>query len=251
MRAIRLAVILSAVLQGCAGAPVFTRTDYVETKEIFRSIERELCEAVAWVDETPDVKAGILAAGLDIRQFVASATVGLAVAVESSGSGQAGLVVPVTTGSVGISGSLGATTVRTRDTVLKVYYPFAELECDAPEVKGPARIAGNLGLAEWIRETTKILFAINETPVSYSYSVSFSLTNSGGAGPSFQLVPGTNAVSGGGHVGLAREIVHTLSVTVVEIRPDEELAARYRIPDETRRRLERESDIEAIRAATR
>lgn len=251
MRGETIAVILTMALSGCAGAPAFTRSDYVETKEIFRAIERELCEAVDWVENTPDVKAGVLAAGLDIRQFVASATVGLAVAVETSGTGSASLVVPVSTGSVGISGLLDSTVARTRDTVLKVYYPFGELECDSPAMKEPARIAGNLGLADWIRETTKILFAIHETPVSYSYSVSFSVTNSGSLGPSFQLLPGSNAVSGNGRLSAARELVHSLSVTVVEIRPDEELAQRYQIPDETRRRLERESDIEAIRAATR
>ncbi|MBK8457291.1 MAG: hypothetical protein IPL47_09450 [Phyllobacteriaceae bacterium] len=50
---------------------------------------------------------------------------------------------------------------------------------------------------------------------------------------------------------MTRELTHSLSVTVVEIRPDSELAARYRIPDETRRRLDRAADIEAIRDAVR
>lgn len=239
------------MLSGCAGAPAFTRTDFVETKDILRSIESELCSAVGWVETTPDIRAGVLAAGLDIRNFVASVTVGLAVAVQTGASGDAGLVVPVSLGSAGVSASLGSEVLRTRETTLTVYYPFSELECDAPPIAGAHRIAGNLGLADWIKETTKILFSINESPVSYSYGVGFTLTNTAGVGPSFSIVPGTSNLVGGARLGATRELMHSLSVTVVEIRPDSELAARYRIPDETRRRLERAADIEAIRGAVR
>lgn len=244
-------VFAGLALSGCAGAPAFTRADYVETKDILRAIEAELCAAVEWVETTPDVRAGVLAAGLDIRNFVASATVGLAVAVQTDASGQAGLVVPVSLGTTGVSASLGTEVLRTRETTLTVYFPFAELECDAPPVAGAHRIAGSLGLADWIKETTKILFSINEAPVSYSYGVGFTLTNSAGAGPTFSIVPGTSNLGGGASLGVTRELTHSLSVTVVEIRPDSELAARYRIPDETRRRLDRAADIEAIRDAVR
>lgn len=239
------------LLSGCAGAPSFTRTDYVETRDILAGIEGELCEVVAWVDGTPDIKAGVLAAGLDIRQFVASATVGLSVAVSTGASGDAELAVPVSMGSVGGSAFLGSSTTRTRDTTLTVYYPFSELECDKPGVSGTRRIAGNLGLADWIKETTKTLFIANETPVSFSYGVSFTLTNSAGIGPTFQILAGASPVAGELGLRASRGLTHSLSVTVVEIRPDSELAARYRIPDETRRRLERASDIEAIRGSTR
>lgn len=238
-------------LSGCAGAPAFTKADYVETRDILAAIEGELCDVVSWVEETPAVRAGILSAGLDIRQFVASATVGLSVAVANGANGQAGLAVPVSLGSVGGSGFLGTGTVRTRMTTLTVYYPFNELECDKPEIAGPRRIAGNLGVADWIRQTTQTLFMVNETPVSFSYGVGFTLTNTAGVGPTFQLVSGLSPVSGGIDLRATREVSHTLSLTVVEIRPDSELAARYRIPDETRRRLERAADIEAIRDAVR
>lgn len=251
MKAIAILAIAGSVLSGCAGAPAFTRADYVETKDILRAIENELCEAVDWVESTPDIRAGVLAAGLDIRRFVASATVGLSVAVQNGASGNARLVIPVTTGLTGLSASLGAEAVRTRETTITVYFPFAELECDAPAVTEARRIAGNLGLADWIRETTKILFSVNESPVSFSYAVGFTLTSTAEAGPTFSLLPGSMPVSASAGLIAARELTHSLSMTVVEIRPDSELAARYRIPDETRRRLERAADIEAIRDAVR
>lgn len=246
-----LVAIVMAGLTGCAGAPSFTRTDYVETADILKSVERELCTAVEWAESNPDIQARILAAGLDIRKFVASATVGLSVAVETGASGDATLVVPVSAGSAGLTASLGSTVQRTRETVLKVYYPFSELECDLPASPGTRRIAGNLGLAEWIKESTRILIEAREVPVAYSYSVGFALRADAGGGPFFSIIPLTNTVRGAGSLGASREIAHSLSVTVVEIQPDAALAARYRIPDDTRRRLERESDIEVLRGATR
>jgi len=245
------AALVFLMVAGCAGAPAFTHADYVETEEILRAVERELCTAVAWVDDTPEVQARVLAAGLDIRQFVASATVGLSVIAQTNAAGDTSLVVPVNYGVAGLSASLGTRVARTRETVLKVYYPFNELECTGDKARPGRRIAGNLGLADWIKQTTNILINVREVPVAYSYSVSFDLTNQAGIGPMFQIVPHDKSISGGAQLGAAREIVNSLSVTVVEIRPDADLAARYRLPDETRRRLERESDIQAIRESNR
>lgn len=251
MRPAHSALCMLAVLAGCAGAPGFMPEDYVETTEIFRAVERELCEAIAWVDAHPAARSEVLAAGLDIRRFVASVTVGLAVEEVADGSGSAALMIPVATGLTGVSGSLGLTTVRTRSTTLKVYYPFAELECGWDKPKPPTRIAGNLGLSEWITQTTKVLIDIRETPVSYNYSVEFTVQNAAGIGPQFRVLPAGNTLSIGTGLSGSRALTHSLHVSVVEIQPDAALAARYKLSDETRRRLDRESEIEVIRGLSR
>ncbi|MFZ1681331.1 MAG: hypothetical protein WAT70_09960 [Rhizobiaceae bacterium] len=251
MRRINAALGMLAFLAGCAGAPAFLPEDYVETTEIFRAVERELCQAIAWVDSNPKVGGEVLAAGLDIRRFVASVTVGLSVEEVADGSGNAALMIPVATGLTGVGGSLGLTTVRARNTTLKVYYPFAELECGWEKPKPPTRVAGNLGLAEWIAQTTKVLIDIKETPVSYNYSVAFTVQNAAGIGPQFRVLPAGNTLNIGAGLSGSRALTHSLHVSVVEIQPDAALAARYKLSDETRRRLDRESEIEALRGLTR
>lgn len=242
------ALVLTAA---CAGAPQFTQTEYVETRDIFLAVENDLCKAIDFIESNPLAKAEILAAGLDYRRFVASVTVGLQVTEVTDAQGNVSIIVPVNTGTATLGVLAGRTRTHTRSTALKVYYPFGELDCQPFKAASSLRIAGHLGLTEWIGETTKVLIAIRETPVAYSYDVNFTIEGAVGAAPSFSILPSARPLFGGAELTAGRALTHSLSVTVVEITPDAELAARSRIPPETRRRLERESDIQIIRNSGR
>lgn len=82
----------------------------------------------------------------------------------------------------------------------------------------PRRLAGGLGLVEWVEEFATIMQTLNEDPTAATYNVSFQIDRS------LTLVPTITFSSGdavGGDARDRRTVKHQLVVTVTELKKGE------------------------------
>ncbi|RST84987.1 hypothetical protein EJC49_18075 [Aquibium carbonis] len=242
------ASVLAVVLSGCTTLPDFAERDFIKMESLFYSVEQELCESLALIKGEPGVAAKLREAGVSIDRQYAKVTAGLELMKVLDAGGNATFVIPVNNGNAGLG--LGATSRRVNSvrTTVSVYYPFTELECTGQIANPPERIAGGLGLKEWILNTTVALINVRETPAAYSYEVSFDVTRDARARPTISLATsGFTLIGGDLSLGGARKLTHWLSVTVRDVALDDAPASRGGIPTGVRDALDREEGLAILR----
>jgi hypothetical protein len=238
----------AALLSGCTTLPDFTERDFIKMETLFYSVEQELCESLALIKSEPGVSAKLREAGVAIEGQYAKVTAGLDLMKIVDAAGNASFVIPVNNGNAGLG--LGATSrsVNSVRTTVSVYYPFAELECSGQLTDPPERIAGGLGLKEWILNTTVALINVRETPASYSYDVSFDVTRDARARPTISLATsGFTLIGGDLSLGGARKLTHWLSVTVRDVALTQAPAGSGGTPAGVRDALDREEGLAILR----
>lgn len=235
----------SVALASCATAPRFTTAEHVKVESLFYTLEQELCEAVGDLGADPFVASKLREAGVTPDRQFAKATASLKLVRTTDASGEAAMVIPVTSGVASIGFGGGVTREDTVDTSVSVYYPFAELQCSLADP--PPRIAGGLGLREWIGATTRSLIRVEETPTAYSYEVSFEVTADGRVNPGISYSTPTFRVIGGElSAGVERAITHTLNVTVQTVAV-QDAGRPQRVPAKVRDALDRQESLNALR----
>ena len=242
------AAFLALILAGCTTLPDFAERDFIKMESLFYSVEQELCESLALIKSEPGVAGKLRDAGVSIERQYAKVTAGLDLVKVLDAAGNATFVIPVNNGSAGLG--LGATSrsVNTVRTTVSVYYPFAELECSGQIASPPERIAGGLGLKEWILNTTVALINVRETPAAYSYEVSFDVTRDARARPTISLATsGFTLIGGDLRLGGARKLTHWLSVTVRDVALIDAPAGSGGIPTGVRDALDREEGLSILR----
>ncbi|MDN2583407.1 hypothetical protein [Aquibium sp. ELW1220] len=242
------AALVGVVLAGCTALPDFAEHDYIRMESLFYTVEQELCESLALIKSEPGVSARLQEAGVAIEGQYAKVTAGLDLVKVLDAAGNASFVIPVNNGVAGLG--LGATSRRVNSvrTTVSVYYPFAELECSGQIANPPERIAGGLGLKEWILNTTVSLINVHETPAAYSYDVSFDVTRDARARPTISLATsGFTLIGGDLSLGGARKLTHWLSVTVRDVALIDAPAGSGGIPTGVRDALDREEGLAILR----
>ncbi|MVA97955.1 hypothetical protein GN330_11935 [Nitratireductor sp. CAU 1489] len=248
-RGVLLQGFFAIAVTGCASLPDFTDDDYVKVESLFYTVEQELCEALVLVKAEPRLAARLREAGITVGRQYAKATAGLKLVKIVDGGGNANFVIPITNGTAGLGVGANRRHVNTVDTTVSVYYPFTELACSGEIANPPARIAGGLGLKEWILQTTVALINVRETPAAYSYDVAFQLTQDGRARPAIAVAtPGLSLLGADISFGAARQVTHTLSVTIRDVALDEAAGkGGAGVPDVVRDALDREESLTILR----
>lgn len=242
-------VALAAVmLAGCTTLPDFAETDFVRMESLFYTVEQELCESLSLIKSEPGVSARLREAGIEIEGQYAKVTAGLELVKVLDAAGNSSFVIPVNHGSAGLGLGASSRRVNSVRTTVSVYYPFAELECSGQISDPPERIAGGLGLKEWILNTTVSLINVHETPAAYSYEVSFDVTRDARARPTISLATaGFTLIGGDLSLGGARKLTHWLSVTVRDVALIDAPAGSGGIPTGVREALDREEGLTILR----
>lgn len=240
--------VVAFALAGCTTLPDFAERDFIRMESLFYTVEQELCESLSLIKSEPGVAGKLEQAGVSIERQYAKVTAGLDLVKVLDAAGNATFVIPVNNGNAGLG--LGATSrsVNTVRTTVSVYYPFAELECAGQIANPPERIAGGLGLKEWILNTTVALINVRETPAAYSYEVSFDVTRDARARPTLSLATsGFTLIGGDLSLGGARKLTHWLSVTVRDVELIDAPAGSGGIPTGVRDALDREEGLAILR----
>ena len=242
------AAFLAMLLSACTTLPDFAERDFIKMESLFYSVEQELCESLSLIKSEPGIAAKLEEAGISLERQYAKVTSGLDLVKVVDAAGNATFVIPVNNGVAGLG--LGATSrsVNTVRTTVSVYYLFTDLECAGQIASPPERIAGGLGLKEWILNTTVALINVRETPAAYSYEVSFDVTRDARARPTISLATsGFTLIGGDLSLGGARKLTHWLSVTVRDVAIDETPAGHGGIPTVVRDALDREEGLAILR----
>jgi hypothetical protein len=239
MRLVLLPVagVLTAIA-GCASVPDIADREYVKVSDILYSVECELKEAIDSLARTYPF----------VRKQLVEVKYSLDVIETGSGAGDANLVVPISHGTFSVGFTAGLLQTTTRATSFSVSYKTDELECrppgSAPDV--PTRIAGGVGLSEWLLSISAALRAANETPVAMSYRMDFDIVADASVTPRF----GVSLASGhsyGGGVRLAgrRQRSHSVLVAVAKVDADDKGAV------EAQKRIDREIDQSILKEISR
>jgi hypothetical protein len=235
-------------LSSCTTLPDFSEQDYIRIESLFYTVEQELCESLALVKSDARVAARLAEAGVTVERQYAKATAGLELVKLLDAAGNATFVIPVNAGTAGLGIGAASRHVNSVRTTVSVYYPFSELECSGQIAQPPERIAGGLGLKEWVLNTTVALINVNETPAAYSYDVSFSVTRDGRARPTISLsTSGFRLIGGDLSLGAARELTHSLSVTVRDVAIEDAPVRKGGVPAGIREALDREEGLAILR----
>ncbi|QDZ02849.1 hypothetical protein FQ775_22125 [Nitratireductor mangrovi] len=247
--AMRIGCVLALAVAGCAQLPKFQERDYIKVEALFYTVEQELCEALAELKTEPRISERLREAGITVESQYAKVTAGLKLERILDTGGNASLVIPVDYGTAGLGLGAMRSHVNTVDTTVSVYYPFTELACSGEIPSPPERIAGGLGLREWILQTTVSLINVRETPAAYSYEISFAVITDKRARPSITLSTSNFSLIGGDlSLGAARELTHTLSVTIRDIALNEPAGTGGAgVPDVVRDALDREESLTILR----
>jgi len=242
------AALLTAFLTGCTTLPDPVDGDFIRMESLFYTVEQELCESLALIKSEPGVAARLEEAGVAIEKQYAKVTAGLDLVKVVDAGGNASFVIPVNNGVAGLGFGGTNRAVNTVETTVSVFYPFAELECSGQIANPPERIAGGLGLKEWILNTTVALINVHETPAAYSYEVSFDVTRDARARPTISLATsGFTLIGGDLSLGGARKLTHWLSVTVRDVALTDAPAGTGGIPNGVRDALDREEGLVILR----
>jgi len=242
------AALLAMLLSGCTTLPDFAERDFIKMESLFYTVEQELCESLSLIKSEPGVAAKLAEAGVAVERQYAKVTAGLDLVKVLDAAGNATFVIPVNNGVAGLGLGVTSRSVNSVRTTVSVYYPFEELECSGQIASPPERIAGGLGLKEWILNTTVALINVRETPSAYSYDVSFDVTRDARARPTISLsTSGFNLIGGDLSLGGARKLTHWLSVTVRDVAVDDAPLGRGGIPTGVRDALDREEGLAILR----
>ncbi len=209
---------------GTVPVPQASSENFLYVADLAHTLECELFDATE------------LAAGIDDRYKDQEVLATLTLVVQSTsgvtttptvsfGVGTATLKVATATGPTG-------TGTRTMDVTLK--YRTGQLKRCAPPPadrdvldRDPIRLAGGLGLVEWVNTLARTAYALEADPESASYKVKFAIKNDSSATPSI-------TTDGGDSVGVKltanRSISHELAVTVKELKGGDE---RKKVVDQT------------------
>lgn len=225
-----------AALAGCASVPEIDERQYVRVSDILYSVECELKEAIDGLARTyPFVK----------KQLV-EVKYSLDVVETGAGAGDANLVVPISHGTFSVGFTAGLLQTTTRATSFTVSYKTDELECRPPGPGVPMRIAGGVGLSDWLVSISASLQAANETPVAMSYRMDFDIVADASVTPRFGVALASGHAYGGG-VRLAgrRQRTHSLLVAVAKVDADDKGAV------EAQKRIDREITQSILKEVSR
>jgi hypothetical protein len=228
-----LASIASLFATSCATIPPIDEREYVKVADILYSVECELRDAIYVLSRDYPF----------VRNQLVSAAYQLKVAETGEGSGDSMIVVPISNGTFSIGFAAGLKRVATRDTNVTVEYMTSNLECRPEDGPGPIpnRIEGGIGLYSWLMDVSSALQRASETPVAMSYKVQFDLTANGSVTPKFGIQKTSGHQYGGSlKVSGVRERLHSVSISVAEIKQGNIAAARRRLDQEVQQFLLRD-----------
>jgi len=215
---------------GCATVPPITERDYVKVADILYSVECELKEAVDYL--------GVYYSFA--KEQLVQVNYALRVVETGSGSGNANLVVPISNGTFTIGFTGGLTRQATRDTNLTVGYETWDLECRPPDQSGtvPTRLEGGVGLYNWLLNATEALSKAKETPEAMSYRVDFDILAQASVNPRIAILK-TSGRAFGADITLAgtRENLHSVQISVAQIKAGDRAAAKQRLDQEVQQFL--------------
>lgn len=249
-RTVGVMAAVAVATASCTTLPDFSEGDYVKMESLFYTVEQELCESLALIKGEGRVAAKLAEAGVAIERQYAKATAGLELVKIVDAAGNATFVIPTDRGTAGLGLGASASTVNTVNTTVSVYYPFTELECSGEIADPPQRIAGGLGLKEWVLNTTVALINVHETPAAYSYDVSFEITRDARARPTISLATtGFTLIGGDLSLGRSGKLTHWLSVTIRDVAVDGGGRGGGGVPAGVREALDREEGLAILRRA--